>query len=91
MPQQTELSYYILFENYTQGLALRELLTKNNLRSQISPTPRSIQGPLTCGMSLLINAEDISQVRACIQEHNAEYFDIVELPCQIQPDRNKFC
>ena len=43
-------------------------------------------------MSLLfIGAEDVSQICTFIRELNAEYFDIGELPCQIQPDRNKFC
>ncbi|HJJ48692.1 MAG TPA: DUF3343 domain-containing protein [Methanocorpusculum sp.] len=91
MTVQTELNYYILFANYTQGLALRDLLKENNIPSKISPTPRSIQGPLTCGMSLLLTAEDVTSAKLCIDSNKAEYFDIVELPNQIQPGRNKFC
>ena len=51
----------------------------------------SIQGELGCGMSLLIQPEDIDQVRACIEKHHAEYHDIAALPCQINPRRNRFC
>lgn len=87
----TELNYYILFENYTHGLALQELLKENQLPSRIAPTPRAIQGELSCGMSLLIKQEDIEGVRNCIQEHNARHHSIVEMPCQINPNRNKFC
>ena len=85
------LQYYILFANYTEGMILRDILTSNGLKSRIAPTPRSIQGELGCGMSLLINESDIDAVKACINEHHAEYHDIVSLPCQIDPRRNRFC
>ena len=91
MAAQAELNYYILFANYTHGLAMQELLRKEGLPFRISPTPRSIQGELSCGMSLLIQAEHIDAVRACIARNHAEYHDIVEMPCQIQPRRNRFC
>ncbi len=57
----------------------------------IAPAPRSIQGELGCGMSLLIQPEDIERVRDCIARNEAEYYDIVPLPCQIKPGRNRFC
>ena len=50
MAQTPEINYYILFANYTHGLALQELLSRNHLPSRIAPTPRSIQGKLSCGM-----------------------------------------
>lgn len=84
-------NYYILFVNYTQGLLLNDLLKKNGLKSRISPTPRNIQGSVPCGMSLLIKEEDIAEVKSCIKVNNAEYADIVEVECQINANRNKFC
>lgn len=86
-----ELNYYILFANYTHGLALQELLKQDGLPARIAPTPRSIQGELSCGMSLLVKKEYIAAVRKSIARHQAEYYDIVEMPCQIQPRRNRFC
>ncbi len=86
-----ELNYYILFANYTQGLALHDLLKSQGLRARIAPTPRSIQGELSCGMSLLVLPEDIEAVRECIFRHHAAHHSIVELPCQIRPGRNRFC
>ncbi len=91
MEKAVEYNYYILFENYTHGLALQEILQKESLHARIAPTPRSIQGELSCGMSLLVKAEHIASVRECIVRNHAEYYDIVEMPCQIQPRRNKFC
>jgi len=86
-----ELNYYILFYNYTQGLALHELLRSEGLNARIAPTPRSIQGELSCGMSLLVREADIAAIKACIERHHAEHHSIVELPCQINPNRGKFC
>jgi len=86
-----QLNYYILFANYTQGLALQELLKGEGLKARISPTPRAIQGELSCGMSLLVLPEDIEAVRECIVRHNAPHHSIEALPCQIRPGRGKFC
>ncbi len=86
-----ELNYYILFANYTQGLALLDMLKEEGLHARIAPTPRSIQGELSCGMSLLVKQEDIDAVRAYLERSDAEYHSIVEMPCQIRPNRNRFC
>ena len=86
-----KLNYYILFDNYTQGLALHELLRSGGLRARIAPTPRTLEGSRPCGMSLLVKAEDIGAVRECMERRNAAYRDVVETPCQIDPGRGKFC
>ncbi len=91
MADATKLQYYILFANYTHGLALQALLKQEGIPARIAPTPRHIQGSLSCGMSLLLQEEYIEQARACIARHKAKYHDIVPLPCQIRPDRNRFC
>ena len=86
-----ELNYYILFADYTQGLALLDMLKEEGLNARIAPTPRSIQGELSCGMSLLVKQEDIDAVRSYLERSDAEYHSIVEMPCQIRPNRNRFC
>jgi len=89
--QSERINYYILFENYTQGLALYDLLKSKGLPARIAPTPRAIQGELSCGMSLLVQPEDIEAVRKCVEENNAPHHSIVPLECQIRPGRNRFC
>ena len=84
-------SYYILFANYTHGLALQALLKREGLESRIAPTPRAIQGELSCGTSLLVKEEHIEAVRACIERNQAVHHSIVEMENQIQPNRNRFC
>ncbi len=91
MAEQVQTNYYILFANYTHGLALQKLLDEEGLPCRIAPAPRSIQGELSCGMSLLVKEDYIDAVRECIQRHQATYHSIVPLPCQIQPHRNRFC
>lgn len=70
---------------------LSELLKNNGLKARISPTPRTIQGSVPCGMSLLVKEEDIAGVRECIEKNKAVYHDIVETECQINANRHKFC
>lgn len=91
MDEPVKISYYITFEDYTQGLQLQELLRGENISSRIAPAPRSVQKELGCGMSLLIREEDIPAIKACIEKHGARYHDIAAVPCQMNPGRNKFC
>ena len=83
--------WYILFANYEQGLALHDLLDRNNIRNRIAPAPRAIQGDLTCGISLMLEEEDVDAALACIEENHAEYHAIVPLAGQIKPHRDKYC
>ena len=87
----SDLRWYVLFVNYEQGLALRDLLLKHNVKNRSAPAPRAIQGKLSCGMSLLIEPEDIDAVRACIEENQGKYYDIVPLEDQIRSRRDRYC
>lgn len=89
---EKELNYYILFETYTQGMQLQKYLREEGIPSRIAPAPRSIQGELGCGMAILLKTEeDMLAARACIEKHNAAYYDIAALPCQINPHRDIYC
>ncbi|MCQ4814041.1 DUF3343 domain-containing protein [Cloacibacillus evryensis] len=85
------IRYYILFANYEQGMSLHDLLSQNGVKNRIAPAPRAIQGKLSCGMSLLIEPEDIDAAEICIRDNRAEYYDIVQLAGQIRPRRDKYC
>ena len=86
-----DLRWYILFVNYEQGLALRDLLLKHNVKNRIAPAPRAIQGELSCGMSLLIEDCDIEGCLTCIVEQKGEYHSIVPLAGQMKSHRDKYC
>ena len=85
------LRYYVLFANYEQGLALRDLLLQDGIPNRIAPAPRSIQGDLSCGMSLLIEPDHIEEARRCIEEHHAACHRIASLEGQIQSHRDRYC
>ena len=86
-----DINYYILFENSTQGMVLKGYLKEEGIPSRIAPTPRSIQGELSCGVSLLLEEAHIEAAKACIEKRNAPYYSIVPMPCQINPHRDKYC
>ena len=83
--------YYILFANYEQGLALHALLNRQGIKNRIAPAPRAIQGELSCGMSLLLEADCIDAARACIAAHRAAHHSIVPLTDQRCPRRDRYC
>ena len=87
----SDIRYYILFENYEQGLALHDLLTSPGFKNRIAPAPRAIQGKLSCGMSLLIEEADLEDAKRVIEETKAEYYDIRPLEGQIKAKRDKYC
>ena len=88
---EEQVRYYILFANYEQGLALHDLLDRENIPNRIAPAPRAIQGELSCGMSLLLEPKAVEAARACIEKHQAEYHAIVPLAGQIRAKRDKYC
>ena len=85
------LRYYILFENYEQGLALHDLLDEAGVMNRIAPAPAAARGKLCCGMSLLVGADMIEQAKDVIRRENAVYHSIVSLENQLQPRRDRYC
>ncbi len=83
--------YYILFENYDQGLALHDLLDQEGVKNRIAPAPAVTHGRLCCGMSLLVEAGELEAAKACIERHHAVYFDIVGLEDQLRSRRDRYC
>ena len=83
--------YYILFENYEQGLALHDLLDRAGVMNRIAPAPAAARGELCCGMSLIVGADMIEQAKAVIAGENAVYHSIVALENQLQPRRDRYC
>ena len=87
----SDVRYYILFDNYTHGFAMQAVLKEASIRNRIAPAPRAIQGDLTCGMSLLIEPEDLPAVEKVIAEKHPTYHAIRPLAGQINPRRDRYC
>ncbi len=89
--EEGHVRYYILFDNYTHGFALQAILKEEGIPNRIAPAPRAIQGDLTCGMSLMIEPEDLPEVERVLEERKPTYHAIRPLAGQINPRRNRYC
>lgn len=82
--------FYILVDSTTAGMALYKALRGQGCKVRISPAPRGVQ--VCCGVSLLVNPQDMPAVRAALElPDTPPYVDIVELPNQIDPHRDVYC
>jgi hypothetical protein len=86
-----DIRYFILFEDYTHGMALHELMLADGVPHRIVPAPRSLQGEVSCGMALMVKPCDIKAARACIERHQAVHHSIAALAGQIKPLRDRYC
>lgn len=87
----SSLRYYILFDNYEQGLALHALLDEKDLPNRIAPAPRCLKEAAACGMALLIHPEHMDAVQRCIEANGGEYRAILPLEGQLLSHRDKYC
>ena len=88
---EPRLRYYILFDNYEQGLALHDRLDRAGLKNRIAPAPRALEGAAACGMALLVEPEEIQAVRSLIAETDAPYHSIQALADQLRSHRDRYC
>lgn len=84
-----KVQYYVLFNNHDSGMRLYNSLKKRNIKSTIAPTPRVASN--CCGISLLINKEDIDEIKKCINEESLDIIKITEIKTNINSKRDKYC
>lgn len=85
-----KINYYVLVETYTQAMAIQEKMREENVPSRVTPTPHSIQGIVGCGVAILLLPENLERAKECMEKHHLPYHSIVDLPCQINPKRDKY-
>ena len=81
--------YYVLFRNHDNGMRLYNSLKSKNIKCTIAPTPRVASK--SCGISLLVNKEDIQKIRECVTNESIDIIDIVEIEKNIRPNRDRYC
>lgn len=86
-----DLLWYILFDNYDQGLALHALLDAEGIECRIAPAPGCLKGRVACGMSLLLKSTVIDQARACIEKHKPAYHEIASVASSLDATRDRYC
>jgi hypothetical protein len=70
-------TYYVLFPNHMNGVRLKEILTRENYKVTIAPTPRELS--TCCGISLLIREEDVDDIKAIIEREHIETLGIASI------------
>ena len=82
-----KINYYVLVHDYTQAMKIQETLREGKVPSRISPTPHAIQGIVGCGVSILLQPENLEDAKCCLENKGVTYHSIVPLECQINPRR----
>ncbi|MEF9942518.1 MAG: DUF3343 domain-containing protein [Lachnospiraceae bacterium] len=84
-----EIQYYVLFPNHDNGMRLHKALKSLEVRAVIAPTPRVASK--CCGISLLIEEEDIPMVKQCITDYKIDILDITAIEKDMNPTRDRYC
>ncbi len=84
-----QIQHYVLFPNHDNAMRLYKELKSLGVRATIVPTPRLASK--CCGVSLLVEEEDLEQIKACAVEHQIEILKISALEKDVNPNRDKYC
>ena len=79
----------MLFPNHDNGMRLHKELKALGVKAVIAPTPRVASK--CCGISLLIQKEDVEIVEQCVRDHDIEILKIVEVEKDVNPNRDRYC
>lgn len=84
-----KIDCYLTFGSHTDAFALHECARAQGYSTRISTTPRAIQA--SCGVALLVECEDVAHLEELAEKEHIDMEDIVPLPCQIDPRRDRYC
>ena len=84
-----QIQHYVLFPNHDNGMRLYQELKKLGVKAVIAPTPRSASK--CCGISLIVQEEDLDQIQEGILEHEIEILKIVAIERDINANRDRYC
>ncbi len=83
------IQHYVLFPNHDNAMRLYRELRKLGVRAAIAPTPRALSK--CCGVSLLIQEEDLETIRECIKTNEVEIWGIEAIEKDVNPNRDRYC
>ena len=82
------LHYYVLYQNHTDAMAMYRSLKEKDIYAQISPTPRELS--VCCGVSLLVQGEDVERIKEIAKEEGLAYLSISGLNNIFDNTRHKY-
>lgn len=80
---------YVLFPNHDNAMRLYKELKTLGVRAVIAPTPRSASK--CCGVSLMVEEEDLVQIQEIAKEKKIEILKIAEVEKNMNPHRDQYC
>jgi hypothetical protein len=75
--QEDKYQYYMLFPNHHEGLKAHKYIKEAGIKCTISPTPR--EASKSCGISLMLEPENIGPARNIIEQNNINTEGIVKI------------
>lgn len=81
--------YYVLFPNHDNGMRLYKEMKASGMKCTIVPTPR--EASKCCGISLLVEKENLEQIQQIVREKQIEILQIAEIKKDIDPNRDRYC
>ena len=84
-----QLQHYVLFPNHDNGMRLYKELKALGVRAVISPTPRTASK--CCGISLMVEEEDLDTIQSCAKERGIEILKIAAVERAMHPKRDRYC
>lgn len=83
-------TYYILFRNSTEGMALYNKLKAEGIKTTIAPTPRKLS--TSCGISLMFKDEtQIEKIELIAAKEKLTYIKIDFIKNGFDKNRCKYC
>jgi len=83
-------TYYILFQNSTEGMAMYNGLKNEGIKTIIAPTPRKLS--TSCGISLMFKDESIiNEIELIAKNHRLHYIKIDFVDNAFDKNRGKYC
>ncbi|MCI8667856.1 MAG: DUF3343 domain-containing protein [Dorea sp.] len=85
----SEIQHYVLFPNHDNAMRLHRELKAQGIKAVIAPTPRAASK--CCGVSLLVQAQDVEAIQACVKAQGIEILKIAEIERDVNPKRDRYC
>ena len=70
-------------------MRLHRELKAQGIKAVIAPTPRAASK--CCGVSLLVQAQDVEAIQACVKAQGIEILKIAEIERDVNPKRDRYC
>lgn len=85
----SKIQHYVLFPNHDNSMRLYKELKAIGVRAVIAPTPR--QASVCCGVSLMVEEEDIETIQNVVKEKGIEILKIAAVERDVNPRRDRYC